>query len=75
MIDYQKMKSGDKSLLHGHFQYEGRYIWYYATTLDEKKSVTVFLDDELRCRNIEIKTPMNKGEQQDKEKERKKSRK
>jgi len=50
LIDYQKIKSGDKSLLDGHFQYEGRYIWQYTTAVDEKKSVTVFLDDELRCR-------------------------
>jgi len=50
MIDYQKIKSGDKSLLDGHFLYEGRYIWYYTTAVDEKKSITVFLDDELRCR-------------------------
>ena len=26
LIDYQKIKSGDKSLLDGHFQYEERYI-------------------------------------------------
>jgi hypothetical protein len=50
LIEYQKIKSGDKSLLDGHFQYEGRYIWHYTTAVDEKKSVTVFLDDELRCR-------------------------
>ena len=50
LIDYQKIQSGDKSLLDGHFQYEGRYIWQYTTAVDEKKSVTVFLDDELRCR-------------------------
>jgi hypothetical protein len=50
LIDYQKVKSGDKSLFDGHFQYEGRFIWYYTMAVDEKKSVTVFLDDELRCR-------------------------
>ena len=50
LIDYQKIKTGDKSLFDGHFQYEERYIWYYTTAVDERKSVTVFLDDELRCR-------------------------
>jgi transposase len=50
LIDYQKIKTGDKSLFDGYFQYEGRYIWYYTSTVNEKKNVTVFLDDELRCR-------------------------
>jgi len=50
LIDYQKIKTGDKSLFDGYFQYEGRYIWYYTSTVDKKKNVTVFLDDELRCR-------------------------
>jgi len=60
LIDYQKIKSGDKSLFDGHFQYEGRYIWYYTTAVDEKKSVTVFLDDELR--NREEKDYLNRIE-------------
>jgi transposase len=66
LIDYEKIKSGDKSLFDGYFQYEGRFIWYYTMTVDgyrakrctepvevskyEKKSVTVFLDEELRYR-------------------------
>jgi transposase len=50
LIDYEKVKSGDKSLFDGYFQYEGRFIWYYTMTVDEKKSVTVFLDEELRYR-------------------------
>ena len=50
LIDYQKIKSGDKSLFDGHFQYEGRYIWHYTTAVNEKKSITVFIDDELKCR-------------------------
>jgi hypothetical protein len=50
LIDYQKAKSGDKRLFDGHFQYEDRYIWHYTVAVDEKKSITVFLDDELRIR-------------------------
>jgi transposase len=50
LIEYEKVKSGDKSLFDGYFQYEGRYIWYYTMTVDEKKLVTVFLDEELRYR-------------------------
>jgi hypothetical protein len=39
-----------KRLFDGYFKHEGRYIWYYIITLDVKKSVTVFLDEELRMR-------------------------
>jgi len=60
LIDYEKVKSGDKSLFDGYFQYEGRFIWYYTTKMDEKKSVTVFLDDELR--NREEKDYLNRIE-------------
>lgn len=60
LIDYQKIKSGDKRLFDGYFQYEGRYIWHYTTSVDEKKSVTVFLDEELR--NREEKDYLNRIE-------------
>ena len=50
LISYEKIQSGDKRLFDGYFKYEGRYIWYYTTAIDEKKSVTVFLDEELRNR-------------------------
>jgi transposase len=50
LIDYQKVKSPDKRLFEGYFQYEGRYVWHYTTAVDERKSVTVFLDEELRNR-------------------------
>ena len=59
-IDYEKVKSGDKRLFEGYFQYEGRYIWHYTMAVDEKKSVTVFLDDELR--NREEKDYLNRIE-------------
>jgi hypothetical protein len=48
LIDYEKLKSGDKRLFDGYFQYEGRYIWYYTTPIDEKKSIHIFLDEQLR---------------------------
>jgi transposase len=50
LIDYQKLKSGDKRQFDGYFKYEGRFIWYCCVIVDEKKSVTVFLDEELRNR-------------------------
>jgi transposase len=50
MIDYKKIQSGDKRLFDDYFKYEGRYIWHCAISLDAKKSVIVFLDEELRSR-------------------------
>jgi hypothetical protein len=58
-IDYQKIKSGDtcttyevrsKSQFDGYFKYEGRFIWHYSYAVDNKKKITVFLDEELRNR-------------------------
>jgi len=60
LIDYEKIKSGDKRLLDGYFQYEGRYIWHYTRDVDENKSITVFLDEELR--NREEKDYLNRIE-------------
>jgi transposase len=60
LIDYEKIKSGDKRQFDGYFQYEGRYIWHYTMAADEKKSVTVFLDEELR--NREEKDYLNRIE-------------
>ena len=48
LINYEKIQGGGKSHFDGYFKHEGRYIWYYTTTLDANKSVIVFLDDELR---------------------------
>jgi len=59
-IDYEKVKSGDKRLLDGYFQYEGRYIWHYTMAVDEQKSVTVFIDEELK--NREEKDYLNRIE-------------
>ena len=60
LIDYQKLKSGDKRQFDGYFNYEGRFIWYYSVIVDEKKSVTVFLDEELH--NREEKDYLNRIE-------------
>jgi transposase len=49
-IDYEKMKSGDKSLFEGYFRYQGRFIWFYARRVDETKQVFLFLDEALRNR-------------------------
>jgi transposase len=63
-IDYEKVKSGDRRLFDGHFKYEARFIWHYTTAVDEKKSVHVFLDDELR--NREEKDYLNRVESKNK---------
>jgi transposase len=49
-IDYNKMQTGNKSKFDGCFQYENRFIRYYSYTVEGKKKVTVFLDEELRNR-------------------------
>jgi hypothetical protein len=60
LIDYEKVKSGDRRLFEGYFQYGGRYIWHYPIAVDNKKTVTVFLDEELR--NREEKDYLNRIE-------------
>jgi hypothetical protein len=49
-INYEKIQSGDKRHFDGYFKHEGRYIWHYTIALDTKKSVMIFLDEELRSR-------------------------
>ena len=60
LIDYETVKSGNKQLFDGYFKHEGRYIWHYTKAVDEKKSITVFLDEELR--NREEKDYLNRIE-------------
>jgi len=50
LINYEILESGDKRLFDGYFEYEERFIWHYTVPVDNKKSITVFLDDELRTR-------------------------
>jgi hypothetical protein len=47
-IDYKKVKSGDKRQFDGFFIYQERHIWHYNMVVDKNKSVTLFLDEELR---------------------------
>jgi len=60
LINYEKVMSGDKRLFDGYFPYEGRYIWHYTVGVDEKKMITLFLDEELR--NREEKDYLNRIE-------------
>ena len=50
LINYDKIKSGDKREFDGYIKHEGRHIWHYTISVDTKKSVIVFLDEELRSR-------------------------
>ena len=50
LIRYEKIQSGNKREFDSYFKYEGRYIWHYTYTVDAKKSITVYLDEELRNR-------------------------
>lgn len=47
LIDYSRIKDGDKSLFDGYFRYMDRYIWYYR--IENKGSeIWVYLDEKLR---------------------------
>jgi hypothetical protein len=50
LINYDILHFGNKRLFDGYFEYEKRFIWHYTVPIDAKKSITVFLDDELRVR-------------------------
>ena len=50
LIDYAKARCGDKRHFDGPFKHENRFIWHYTVPVDEGKTLTVFLDEELRCR-------------------------
>jgi transposase len=50
LINYRRLQRGDKGRADGYFEHEGRYIWYYASSLGVKKKATIFLDEELRIR-------------------------
>ena len=50
LVDYEKARAGHTRQFDGHFKHEGRFIWHYTVPAGEGKSVTVFLDEELRCR-------------------------
>ncbi len=47
LIDYQKIKDGDKKVFDGFFKFHGRVIWYYSYIIDKLK-VNLYLDDQLK---------------------------
>jgi transposase len=50
LVRYDTLLQNDKRGLDGYFKHEGRYVWHYALAAGEGKSVTVFLDEDLRAR-------------------------
>ena len=47
LVDYTDINVG-KTAMKSFFKFKDRYIWYITKTLDNKKRVIVFLDDQLR---------------------------
>ncbi len=58
-INYEPIISGDKQNLVGFFKFEKRIIWYYFSNTEEKERV-VYIDEELKTR--EIKDYLNRIE-------------
>lgn len=48
IIDYTKLKKGNRREFDGFFMFEERPIWHYSYPLDDKKKIVVFLDQKLR---------------------------
>jgi len=48
LIDYSIMKSENKKLFEGYFEFEKRFIWYYSIPAEQGKKVFIFLDQELK---------------------------
>ena len=44
-----KLKTGNKSELDGYFLYNGRAIWYYEYTVDEKRFI-MYIDETLKAK-------------------------
>jgi transposase len=49
LIDYGKLKKGDRREFDGFFKFEKRAIWHYSYSLDEKKKIVVYLDEKLKA--------------------------
>jgi transposase len=47
MIDYQRNKTGSKSLFDSYFMYHNRYIWYCSRQIDKHKQIILFLAKKL----------------------------
>jgi transposase len=62
LVTYDRLLSGDKRGLDGYFKHEGRYVWHYRLAVDAGKSVTVFLDEDLRaCEQKDYLDRVEKG--------------
>jgi len=52
LIDYSKIRQGDKSVFDGYFRFDNRMIWHYSYHVDdgtlEGKRIIVFLDERLK---------------------------
>jgi transposase len=51
LIDYNKIKMGDKQNFQGFFKFENRVIWYY-TIKSGKENINIYLDEELKAEEI-----------------------
>lgn len=49
LIDYNKIKKGDKREFDGYFMFEKRYIWHHSYRVNEKRKIVVFLDEKLKA--------------------------
>lgn len=49
IIDYSRIKKGDRREFDSFFTFEKRAIWYYSYALDDKRKIVVFLDEKLRA--------------------------
>lgn len=49
LIDYSKIEKGDRREFDGYFMFEKRHIWYYSYPINDKRKITVFIDEKLRA--------------------------
>jgi len=65
LIDYTKIKKGDRREFDDYFMFEKRAIWYYSYPIDDKRKIIVFLDEKLKAE--EEKDYLSRIEKDDKE--------
>lgn len=51
IINYDKIKTGDKKSLDNYFTFENRIIWYYTIKVG-KERINVYLDEELKAEEV-----------------------
>lgn len=51
LINYDKIKTGDKKMLDNFFTFENRIVWHYTINADKEK-INVYIDDELKTEEI-----------------------